>query len=156
MYEDEGERGYLVQKFREEEAAVLIGADFWEGIDVPGDALTLLVVWQLPFPSLDPLIDVQRKEAREQGLDPVTTVDYPEMGLKLKQGCGRLIRTQDDKGEIVILDTVIGAPWEKAVMGALPSGARIRIIEDNNWHGTNCIYTSNTACGNALSISACE
>ena len=132
LFEDEGERGYLVQKFREEEASVLIGANFWEGIDVPGDALTLLVVWQLPFPSLDPLIEVQRKEAREQGLDPVTTVDYPEMGLKLKQGCGRLIRTQDDKGEIVILDAVTGAPWENAVMGALPSGASIRIIEDNN------------------------
>lgn len=132
LYEDEGERGYLVRKFREEETSVLIGANFWEGIDVPGDALTLLVVWQLPFPSLDPLIEVQRKEAREQGLDPVTTVDYPEMGLKLKQGCGRLIRSQDDKGEIVILDTVIGAPWEKAVVGALPSGASIRIVEDNN------------------------
>lgn len=132
LYEDEGERGYLVRKFREEETSVLIGANLWEGIDVPGDALTLLVVWQLPFPSLDPLIEVQRKEAREQGLDPVTTVDYPEMGLKLKQGCGRLIRSQEDKGEIVILDTVIGAPWEKAVVGALPSGASIRIIEDNN------------------------
>ena len=130
LYEDEGDRGYLVQKFREVETSVLIGANFWEGIDVPGEALTMLVVWQLPFPSLDPFIEVQRKEAREQGLDPVTTVDYPEMGLKLKQGCGRLIRTQEDKGAIVILDSVIGAPWEKVVRGALPSGASIRTIED--------------------------
>ena len=130
LWEDKGDRGYLVRKFREEETSVLIGANFWEGIDVPGKALTLLVVWQLPFPSLDPIIEVQRKEAREQGLDPVTTVDYPEMGLKLKQGCGRLIRTQDDKGSIVIMDTVIGAPWEKVVMGALPSEARIRTIEE--------------------------
>jgi Rad3-related DNA helicases len=120
LCEDEGEPGYLVQKFREVENSVLIGANFWEGIDVPGGALTLLVIWQLPFPSLDPFIEVQRKEASEKGLDPVITVDYPEMGLKLKQGCGRLIRTQDDKGAIVILDYVIGAPWEKVVMGALP------------------------------------
>ncbi len=107
----------------------MIGANFWEGINVPGDALTLLIVWQLPFPVLDPLIEVQRKEAREQGLDPVITVDYPEMGLKLKQGCGRLIRTEEDKGAIVVLDSVIGTPWEKVVMGALPFGAEIRGIE---------------------------
>lgn len=130
LWEDKGDRGYLVRKFREDETSVLIGANFWEGIDVPGEALTLLIVWQLPFPALDPLIEVQRKEAREQGLDPVTTVDYPEMGLKLKQGCGRLIRTQEDKGAIVILDSVIGTPWDKVVMGALPSCARIKTIID--------------------------
>jgi ATP-dependent DNA helicase DinG len=100
-----------------------------EGIDVPGEALTMLIVWKLPYPSLDPLMEAQRKEARKQGLDPVTTVDYPEMGLKLKQGCGRLIRTEEDKGVIVILDSVKGAPWEKVIMGALPTGARIRTIE---------------------------
>jgi len=130
LWEDKGDRGYLVRNFREEETTVLIGANFWEGIDVPGAALTLLIVWQLPFPSLDPFIEVQRKEAREQGLDPVTTVDYPEMGLKLKQGCGRLIRTQEDQGAIVILDSVLGTPWEKVVMGALPAQARIRTLED--------------------------
>jgi ATP-dependent DNA helicase DinG len=129
LCEDEGDRGYLVRKFREVETSVLIAANFWEGIDVPGEALNLLVIWHLPFPALDPFIEVQRKEASEQGLDPVTTVDYPEMGLKLKQGCGRLIRTQNDKGAIFILDSVIGAPWEKIVMGALPSGASIRLIE---------------------------
>jgi ATP-dependent DNA helicase DinG len=129
LWEDKGERGHLVRRFKEEELSVLIGANFWEGIDVPGDALTLLIVWQLPFPALDPLIEVQRKEAREQGLDPVITVDYPEMGLKLKQGCGRLIRTEEDKGAIVVLDSVVGTPWEKVVMGALPFGAEIRGIE---------------------------
>ncbi|MEG0579477.1 MAG: helicase C-terminal domain-containing protein, partial [Niameybacter sp.] len=125
IWEDQGERGYLVRKFREEETSVLIGANFWEGIDVPGDALTLLIIWDLPLEACDPLIEVQRTEAREQGLDPMTTVDYPEMALKLKQGCGRLIRTEHDNGAIVILDPVIGKPWESYVLGALPSGARI-------------------------------
>ena len=108
---------------------MLVGANFWEGIDIPGDALTLVVIWQLPFPTLDPLIEEQRKEAIMEGLNPVTTVDYPEMGLKLKQGCGRLIRTEEDKGAIVILDPVIGTEWEKVVMGALPSEARIETLE---------------------------
>ncbi|SCZ10268.1 ATP-dependent DNA helicase [Alkaliphilus peptidifermentans] len=130
LYEDRGERGYLVEKFREEVSSVLIGSNFWEGIDVPGEALSLLIVWQLPFPSLDPLIEVQRKEAKAEGLNPVLAVDYPEMGLKLKQGCGRLIRTKDDRGIIVIMDSVMGAPWEKIVKGALPSGAEVKTIED--------------------------
>ncbi len=120
LWEDLGDRGYLARKFREEETTVLIGANYWEGIDVPGDSLNLLIIWELPFPTLDPLIEVQRKEANELGLDSMTTVDYPEMGLKLKQGCGRLIRTEEDKGRIVILASVQNTPWEKNVMGALP------------------------------------
>jgi len=126
LWEDKGERGHLVRKFREEVSSVLIGANFWEGIDIPGEALSLLVVWKLPFPSLDPLIEVQRMDAKNAGLDPMVTVDYPEMGLKLKQGCGRLIRTENDKGVIAIMESVIGTPWEDVVMGALPHGAKIR------------------------------
>ncbi|SET30996.1 ATP-dependent DNA helicase [[Clostridium] polysaccharolyticum] len=126
LWEDKGERGHLVQRFREEESSVLVGSDFWEGIDVPGDALTLVVIWQLPFPEIDPLIEVQRKEVKMQGLDPVTQVDYPEMGLKLKQGCGRLIRTKTDKGDIVIMENVKGKPWEQVVLDAVPKGARVK------------------------------
>ncbi|WP_033165498.1 ATP-dependent DNA helicase [Clostridium sp. KNHs205] len=129
LWEDLGERGYLVNRFREEENTVLIGANFWEGIDVPGDALTQLIVWQLPFPVLDPLLEASRKEVMEQGLDPVKVIDYPEMGLKLKQGCGRLIRTESDKGKIVILDRILNTPWEKFVRGALPAGAKVMVEE---------------------------
>ncbi|MFA9378717.1 MAG: ATP-dependent DNA helicase [Lachnotalea sp.] len=132
LWEDKGDRGYLVRKFKEVESSVLIGANLWEGIDVPGEALTMLIVWNLPFPSLDPFIEVQRKEAREQGLDTFVTVDYPEMGIKLKQGCGRLIRTQNDHGTIVVLDSVTGTPWEKVVLGALPSKARVEKMSHNS------------------------
>lgn len=125
LWEDQGDRGYLLRRFKEEETSVLIGANFWEGIDVPGDALNLLVVWQLPFPELDPLMEAQRKDARARGLDPFTAVDYPSMGLKLKQGCGRLIRAEEDHGTIAILDSVIGTRWGDVVMGALPQGAKI-------------------------------
>lgn len=125
IWEDEGERGYLVRKFKEEETSVLIGAHFWEGIDVPGDALTLLIIWDLPLGLNDPLMDMQRKEAETQGQDPLVKIDYPKMGLQLKQGCGRLIRSEEDRGVIVILDDVVGKPWEAYVMGALPSGASV-------------------------------
>ncbi len=125
LWEDSAERGYLVRKFREEVSSVLVGSGFWEGIDVPGEALSLLVIWRLPFPPQDPLLEARRREAAEQGLDPVIAVDYPEMGLKLKQGCGRLIRTKDDRGAIAILESVLGTPWEQVVMGALPVGAKV-------------------------------
>ena len=134
LWEDKGERGFLVRKFRQVETSVLIGANFWEGVDVPGEALTLVIVWQLPFPTGDPIIEMQRREASEQGLDIFETVDYPEMGLKLKQGCGRLIRTQNDQGAIVILDRVTGTAWESVVMGALPSEAQIRTIGEANFN----------------------
>jgi len=94
LWEDSAERGYLVRKFRENISSVLVGSGFWEGIDVPGEALSLLVIWRLPFPPRDPLIQARRREAQEKGLDPVTAVDYPEMGLQLKQGCGRLMMTR--------------------------------------------------------------
>jgi ATP-dependent DNA helicase DinG len=74
------------------------------------------------------LIEVRRKEAEEEGMDPLTVVDYPEMGLKLKQGCGRLIRTKDDRGAIAVLEPVTGTTWEKVAIGALPKGAKIKTI----------------------------
>lgn len=125
LWEDQGERGYLIDKFRNMENTVLVGANFWEGIDVPGDALTMLIIWQLPFPVLDPLIEARRKEVRAQGLDSFTEIDQKEMGLKLKQGCGRLIRTKEDKGKIVILDKVFHTSWEDTVRGALPGGVQV-------------------------------
>ncbi|MDO5521354.1 MAG: ATP-dependent DNA helicase [bacterium] len=130
LWEDQADRGYLARKFKEEETSVLVGANYWEGIDVPGDSLTLVVIWQLPFPSMDPLLEEQRKEAKCQGLNPVETVDYPEMGLKLKQGCGRLIRTEEDHGAIAILDAVMGTPYENIVLGALPEGAKLIAAKD--------------------------
>jgi len=125
LWEDSAERGYLVRRFREEVSSVLVGAGFWEGIDVPGEALSLLVIWRLPFPPRDPLIEARRHEVKEQGLNPLTEVDYPEMGLRLKQGCGRLIRKQDDRGVIAILEPVLGMPWEHVTMEALPAGAEV-------------------------------
>ncbi len=125
LWENSAERGYLVRRFREEVSSVLVGAGFWEGIDVPGEALSLLVIWRLPFPPRDPLIEARHHEVKEQGLNPLTEVDYPEMGLRLKQGCSRLIRKRNDRGVIAILEPVLGMPWEHVAMEALPAGAEV-------------------------------
>lgn len=125
LWEDSAERGHLIRSFRAEISSVLVGAGFWEGIDVPGESISLLVIWRLPFPPNDPLIEARRHEVEEQGLNPIIEVDYPEMGLKLKQGCGRLIRKRDDRGAIAILEPVLGTPWEQVVREALPAGAKV-------------------------------
>ncbi|WP_167959160.1 ATP-dependent DNA helicase [Anaerosporobacter faecicola] len=120
LWEDQGERGYLIDRFRKEESSVLIGTSFWEGIDIPGESLTMVVIWQLPFPKSDPFIELEKQEAKAKGKKEAEVVDYPEMGLKIKQGCGRLIRTSTDHGKILIFDSVKGMPWEGYVLGALP------------------------------------
>ncbi|GAB6178793.1 ATP-dependent DNA helicase [Desulfotomaculum defluvii] len=125
LWEDSAERGYLLRRFRERVSSVLVGSGFWEGIDIPGEALTLLVIWNLPFPPQEPLMEARRYEVVEQGLDPVFAVDYPEMSLRLKQGCGRLIRTREDGGAIAILEPVLGTPWEEHALAALPEGAEV-------------------------------
>ncbi len=124
-FEDEGDRGYLVRQFKEDIPSVLVGAHFWEGIDVPGEALTQVIIWALPLENTDPILEAQRKEAQEKGFDPKEAVDYPQMALELKQGCGRLIRKEDDHGRIVLLDKVYDMPWESYVLGALPQDAPI-------------------------------
>ena len=128
LWEDTAERGYLIRTFKEEEATVLVGSDFWEGIDVPGDSLTMVIIWQLPFPALDPLVVLQRNEVKRKGLDEKSTIDYPAMGLRLKQGCGRLIRSNEDRGKIVIMDSVFNEPYEKFVISALPKEANIKFL----------------------------
>jgi ATP-dependent DNA helicase DinG len=124
-WEGEGERSWLLERFRSEESAVLSGADFWEGVDIPGDALTLLIIWSLPYPWRDPLVEAKRRLAAAAGLDPFQAVDLPAMLLKLRQGCGRLIRKATDRGTIAILDVGENQRDLPRIMGALPPGSPV-------------------------------
>jgi ATP-dependent DNA helicase DinG len=95
-------RTELARIFREEVSSVLLGTDsFWTGVDVPGEALTALVIDKLPFPNpTDPLIDAI--SARDP--DAFNSFLVPQAILKLRQGVGRLIRSQHDIGVVVLLD----------------------------------------------------
>lgn len=124
MFEGEGDRGAQLDRFREEIGSVLIGAHFWEGVDVPGQALSCVIIPYLPFPEHDPLIRERRAQAQRNGEDPFEAVDLPEMLIKLKQGVGRLIRTAQDRGIIALLDrSHLGEDWAEAVAEALPEDA---------------------------------
>ena len=93
-------------------------ASFWEGVDIPGDALRLVVIDKLPFTAPGPV-----EQARQQaaGKDAFMTLCVPEAALKLKQGFGRLIRRSDDWGTVAILDPRLWSTnYGKRIVKALP------------------------------------
>jgi ATP-dependent DNA helicase DinG len=108
-------RHAMMERFKKTPGAVLLGlASFWQGVDMPGDALSLVIVTALPFsPPDDPVLQarVREADARQKGLGFIG-IQVPQMTLKLKQGIGRLIRTRTDKGVVCILDPRLMLPHE--------------------------------------------
>ncbi len=116
-------RGKLLEQFKTTPRSVLFGTDsFWSGVDVPGEALSNVIITRLPFAVPDyPLIEAKLELVEERGGDAFTEYSLPEAILKLRQGVGRLIRTKSDRGIIVILDNrIVTKPYGRAFLAALP------------------------------------
>jgi ATP-dependent DNA helicase DinG len=128
LVQGEAPRDITLQRFRELGRAILLGTDsFWEGVDVPGRALRCLVLTKLPFkvPS-EPLTAARLERLAEQGEDGFMHYLLPHAALKLKQGFGRLIRTRQDVGAVVLLDRrVITKRYGPLVLSGLPRADRV-------------------------------
>jgi Rad3-related DNA helicases len=116
-------RTRMVIEFKESGRAVLFGTDsFWGGVDVPGDALSNVIITRLPFATPDhPLIEAKLEAIEAEGGDAFRDFSLPEAILKFRQGAGRLIRSKDDRGIVVILDSRIATKsYGRAFLAALP------------------------------------
>jgi ATP-dependent DNA helicase DinG len=121
-------RSKMVEAFKADVDSVIFGADsFWQGVDVPGEALSNVIITRLPFsvPS-HPLLEARLEDIRRRGGSPFIEYQVPEAVIKLKQGFGRLIRTKSDRGIVVILDPrVLSKPYGRTFLNSLPECPRI-------------------------------
>ncbi len=123
MLQGTAPRSVLLERFKNTPQAVLFAtASFWQGVDVPGDQLSCVIVDRLPFavPS-DPIVAARVKALQEDGRNPFVEFQIPEAVLALKQGFGRLIRSKTDRGVLALLDTRIQRmPYGRIFLESLP------------------------------------
>lgn len=119
----DGQRRQLLKTFEEAPRPLLLGtATFWEGIDIPGERLSCVIIVRLPFPvPSDPIFAARAERVR----DPFTQLALPQAALRLKQGFGRLIRRSTDRGAVVILDNrILGRDYGRTFLQVLPPASR--------------------------------
>ena len=121
-------RNKLLERFKANPRGVLLGTDsFWQGVDVPGDALQTVIIAKLPFSVPDhPLLEAKLDSIRARGGNPFRDYQLPQAALKLKQGFGRLIRSRRDHGRVVLLDPrVLTRRYGKMFLDSLPPCRRV-------------------------------
>ena len=134
LVQGESTKRRLIERFREgnrggiQPGCILVAsASFWEGVDIPGDALQLVVIDKLPFPPPnDPVVEARTQRLQQQGRNAFTHYHLPEAAVVLKQGAGRLIRHENDRGVLVICDSRLRSmSYGARLLAALPPMGRL-------------------------------
>jgi len=133
LVQGDGSKTDLLLRFRALGNAVLLGsASFWEGVDVPGDALSVVVIDKLPFaPPDDPLLAARLARLAADGGNAFMQWQVPQAVISLKQGAGRLIRTETDRGVLMLCDPrLVDKPYGKRIWQSLPPMRRTRELDE--------------------------
>lgn len=131
LMQGETSKGALLQQFLDTGNALLVATNsFWEGVDVPGAALSLVIIDKLPFSSPDdPLLKARMEDAQLKGLDPFQQIQLPDAVIALKQGVGRLIRDEQDRGVLIICDArLVTRDYGAIFIKSLPPCPRTRSV----------------------------
>jgi ATP-dependent DNA helicase DinG len=138
LVQGQGPKRHLIERFREggrpsRPGCVLVAsASFWEGVDVPGEALQLVIIDKLPFsPPDDPIVEARSRRLQGQGRSPFSDYALPEAAVALKQGAGRLIRSESDRGILVVCDSRLASMgYGRRLLRALPPMRRLQTAEE--------------------------
>jgi ATP-dependent DNA helicase DinG len=133
LLQGQGSRTELLERFRRLGNAVLVGsASFWEGVDVRGDALSLVVIDKLPFaPPDDPVLAARLEALEREGRNAFIEYQLPHAVIALKQGAGRLIRDEDDRGVLMICDPrLFSRPYGRKIIPSLPPMKLVRGLDE--------------------------
>lgn len=128
-----GSRSKLIRRFQDSAASVLLGtSSFWEGVDIPGEALTCLAIVRLPFqPPNHPLAEAKAELLQAQKKNPFMKLSVPQAVIRFKQGFGRLVRTAQDRGIVIVYDTrVIESYYGKYFLYSLPGPKMEHMLTD--------------------------
>jgi ATP-dependent DNA helicase DinG len=139
LLQGERPKSRLLEEFKAEPSVLFATASFWEGVDVPGEALSLVVIDRLPFaPPGDPVVAARLRTLEEAGRDGFAELQVPAAALALRQGFGRLVRTREDRGLVAVLDRrLVTRSYGRAFLATLPKTPLLRTIEDARrwWEG---------------------
>ena len=133
LLQGEGSKNELLERFRRLGNAILVGSQsFWEGVDVRGEALSLVVIDKLPFaPPDDPVLSARIQRMKSEGRNAFMDYQLPRAVISIKQGAGRLIRDEADRGVLMICDPrMISKPYGKRIWRSLPPMTRTRELDD--------------------------
>lgn len=128
LIQGERPKSALLEQFKKEPSVLFAAQSFWEGVDVPGDALSLVIIDRLPFASPgDPLVGARIDQLRHRGLEPFSSYQLPQAAIALRQGFGRLIRRRQDRGIVAVLDRrIVSRQYGRFFLESLPPAIRLR------------------------------